>query len=183
MMELKRLQRDILYRGRIVDLFVDKVESPSGRTSVREIAHHPGGAAAVPLLPDGRIILVEQLRYPLGERILELPAGKLDPGEDPKIAAARELEEETGWIAGSLKKLVAIHTSPGFCDEQLHIYLATDLHESPHGHQREEAELSMTVHMLTLEQSLRMIDSGEITDAKTVVGLLLADRLSGRLKS
>jgi ADP-ribose pyrophosphatase len=125
--ELKLLSRELLYTGRVIDLLVDRVEYPSGRSGVREIARHPGGAVTVPLLDDGRVILVSQLRYPLGKRVTELPAGKLAPGEDPLAAAKRELAEETGYSAGSLEHLVTIYTSPGFCDEVLHVYLARGL--------------------------------------------------------
>jgi ADP-ribose pyrophosphatase len=176
MIEPRQVRRDVLYRGRVFDLIVDEVEYPSGNKSVREIAHHPGGAVTVPLLDDGRVMLVEQFRYPLGKRVLELPAGKLSPGEDPKVAAARELLEETGWIAGSLEKLTSIYTTPGFCDEELHIYLATDLKESPSGHTREEGELSMSVHFVSLNEALRMVETGELRDSKTIIGLLLVGR-------
>jgi len=179
-MELKQLKRDVLYRGRIFDLFVDEVEYPSGNRSVREIAHHPGGAVTVPLLDDGRVIMVRQLRYPLGRHILELPAGKLNPGEDPAIAAARELEEETGWVAGGLEKLTSIYTTPGFCDEELHLYLATGLTRSPDGHRREEGEFTMTVETFPLDEALAMVDRGELKDGKTIVGLLLAGARRGR---
>jgi ADP-ribose pyrophosphatase len=177
--ELKLIRRDVLHRGKVFDLFVDQVEYPSGNRSVREIAHHPGGAVAVPLLDDGRVILVRQLRYPLGRHILELPAGKLNPGEDPAIAAARELEEETGWVAGRLKKLTSMYTTPGFCDEELHLYLATGLTPSPHGHRREEGEFTMTVEMIPLAEALAMVRRGELKDGKTIVGLLLADAQRG----
>jgi len=175
-MDLKRLTREVLYRGRTFDLIVDQIEYPSGNTGVREIAHHPGGAVAVPLLDDGRVVLVRQLRYPLGEYLLELPAGKLTPGEDPKECAARELAEETGWTAGTLAHLVSIYSTPGFCDEILHLYLATDLHPSPEGHRREEGEYSMTVHLVPLEEALAMIDRGEIRDGKSIVGLMMAQK-------
>ncbi|MBP1691988.1 MAG: ADP-ribose pyrophosphatase [Bacteroidetes bacterium] len=171
--ELKQLSRKHLYAGRIIDLYVDEVEYPSGRRSVREVAHHPGGAAVVPLTDDGKVILVDQLRYPLARHMLELPAGKLGPGEDPAHCAARELEEETGWLAGSLTKLCSFHTSPGFCDELLHVYLARDLRLSPHGHKREEGEFTMSLQMVPLEEALAMVDRGEITDAKTLIGLML----------
>jgi ADP-ribose pyrophosphatase len=179
-MELKQLKREVLYTGRTFDLIVDQVEYPSGNRSVREIAHHPGGAVVVPLLDDGRVILVSQLRYPLGKRILELPAGKLAPGEDPVAAAVRELEEETGWSADSVEKLTSIYTTPGFCDEELHIYLATRLKESLRGQTREEGEFTMTVHLFPLDEVIRMIDSGEIHDGKTIVGILMASRQLSR---
>lgn len=175
-MEAKKLERKVLYRGRVFDLIVDKVKYPSGNESVREIVHHPGGAVAVPILDDGRVIMVKQLRYPLGKDVLELPAGRLSPGEDPEVAAARELEEETGWVAGNLEKLTSIYTTPGFCDEELHIYLATGLRASTDGHKREEGELGMTVHMLLLSEALRMVEAGAIQDSKTIVGLLLVGR-------
>jgi ADP-ribose pyrophosphatase len=175
-MEVQQIRRDVLYRGKVFDLIVDQVAYPSGATGVREIARHPGGAVVVPMIDDGRLILVEQLRYPLGRRLLELPAGKLGPGEDPETAAARELTEETGWIAGQLEKLTTIFTTPGFCDEELHLYLGTGLRESPAGHHREEGEQSMTLHLLTLDDVLAMVEDGRIRDAKTVAGLLLAER-------
>jgi ADP-ribose pyrophosphatase len=176
MMALRQLHRDVRYRGRIIDLIVDEVEYPDGSRGIREIAHHPGGAVAVPLLGDGRVILVRQLRYPIGGDVLELPAGKLSPGEDPAHCAARELEEETGWIAGRLTPLTSILTTPGFCDEVLHLFVAEDLRESPRGHQREPGEYSMTVEILPLADALGMVENGTISDAKTIVGLLLADR-------
>lgn len=176
MNELTRLKRDVLYHGKVFDLIVDQVQYPSGNTSIREIAHHPGGAVVVPLLDDGRVLLIQQLRYPLGIHIFELPAGKLDPGEDPREAASRELTEETGYVAGNLLKLTSIYTTPGFCDEELHIYLATRLHESPQGHKREEGEFTMTLHPTPLREALVMVEKGEIKDSKTIVGLLLAER-------
>ena len=175
-MNLKRLKRDVLYSGKVFDLIVDQVEYPSGNRGIREIAHHPGGAVAVPLLENNMVMMVRQLRYPLGVHVLELPAGKLDKGEDPAAAAHRELEEETGWLASSLRKLTSIYTTPGFCDEELHIYLAEGLHQSQDGHKREEGELSMTVHFLPLSEAVRMAEQGELKDSKTIIGLLLAKR-------
>jgi len=176
MTELRQLRRDVLYRGKVFDLIVDQVQYPSGATGIREVVRHPGGAVVVPLLGDGRVVLVRQLRYPFGRHLLELPAGKLGPGEDPAVAAGRELTEETGWVAGSLEKLTSIYTSPGFCDEELHIYLGRDLRESPDGHKREEGEYSMTLHVMTLEEAVDLVIRGEIRDAKTIAGLLLAER-------
>lgn len=174
MMELKRLKRDVLYRGKVFDLIVDEVEYPSGKRGVREIAHHPGGAVVVPLMDDGNVMMVQQLRYPFGKRILELPAGKLSPGEDPAEAARRELEEETGWRAAHLTKLTSIYTTPGFCDEELHIFLGTGLQPSPDGHRREEGEFSMTVHTMSLSEAITLAVNGELKDSKTIIGVLLA---------
>jgi ADP-ribose pyrophosphatase len=179
-MELTRLKRELVYRGRIIDLWVDDVQYPSGNRTVREVAHHPGGAVVVPLLEDGRVLFVDQLRYPLEKHILELPAGKLSPGEDPAVCAARELEEETGWCAGSLEKLCSFYTTPGFCDEELHIYLGRQLTPAPDGHRREEGEFTMSVHALALDDAVRKIGDGGIKDGKTIIGLLLAQRVLGR---
>ncbi len=175
-MELKQLTHDILYRGKVFDLIVDRVEYPGGRTGVREIAHHPGGAVAMPLFDDGRVMLVRQLRYPLGRQIIEFPAGKLQPGEDPADAAARELAEETGWTAGGLERIAALYSTPGFCDEVLHLYLATNLAPSPGGPRREEGESTMSVLTLSLQEAVAMVERGEIQDAKTVAGLLFLER-------
>jgi len=176
MTELKKIKRETLYSGRIFDVIVDQVEYPSGNRSVREIAHHPGGAVAVPIMDDGSVLLIAQFRYPLGQRIYELPAGKLGPGEDPMVAARRELEEETGWVAGEMELLSSTYTTPGFCDEILHIFLATRLRESSTGHRREEGELTMTLHRVMMSDAIGMIDSGEIQDAKTIIGLLMVER-------
>jgi ADP-ribose pyrophosphatase len=160
----------------VFDLIVDQIEYPSGNRGVREVAHHPGGAVAVPVFPDGAVLLVRQYRYPFGIYTLEVPAGKLNLGENPEPAALRELEEETGYLAGKLEKLTAIYTTPGFCDEVLHIYLATDLKPSPAGHHREEGEQTMTLHIIPLDEAIAMVEKGEINDSKTIVGLLMAEK-------
>jgi ADP-ribose pyrophosphatase len=173
-MKTHRTSQEVLYRGNSVDLVVDEVRYPSGKTGVREIVRHPGGAAVVPLLRDGAVLLVRQHRYPLDEEILELPAGKLEPGEEPRVAAGRELEEETGYTAAELTPLTSIYTSPGFCDEELHIYLAAGLLSSPGGARRDDGEFSMTTVTVPLSEVPAMIDRGDIRDGKTIVGLLLA---------
>jgi ADP-ribose pyrophosphatase len=175
-MDLKLIKHEVIHRGKVFDLIVDQIEYPSGNRGVREVAHHPGGAVAVPVFPDGKVILVRQFRYPFGSYTLEVPAGKLNPGEDPELAAVRELEEETGYLAGKIEKLTAIYTTPGFCDEVLHIYLATDLKLSPVGHRREEGEQTMTLEIIPLEEAIAMVERMEIVDSKTIVGILLAER-------
>jgi ADP-ribose pyrophosphatase len=141
------------------------------------VAEHPGGAVALAMFPDERIILVKQFRYPMGKFLYELPAGKLDAGENPAVCAGRELAEETGYTAKNWKKLTAIYTSPGFCTEQLHIFLATELSHSPKGQKLEEGEQSLTVEIVPLSAAIQMIERQEIVDAKTICGILLGDRL------
>jgi len=179
-MTLKQIKRDVVYEGVVIDLVVDQVTYPSGRTGVREVVRHPGGAVALPVLADDSVLLVEQLRYPLGTRILELPAGKLSPGEDPLACARRELEEETGWCAQHWEKLASIYTSPGFCDEELHLYLATDLRRLPDGPDRSEGERDMALHTCTLSELVDRIERGEIRDAKTICAVMI---LRNRMKT
>jgi ADP-ribose pyrophosphatase len=174
--ELKLLSREVLYTGRVIDLLVDRVEYPSGRAGVREIARHPGGAVTVPLLDNGHVLFVSQLRYPVGRRVTELPAGKLAPGEDPKNAAGRELAEETGYGSASLDHLATVYTTPGFCDEELHIYLARGLSLLPGGPRREEGELNMTLEEIPFDDAVARAVRGEFPDAKTIIGLLLAEK-------
>ena len=178
-MHLKLLKRNRLYEGKVFNVIVDDVEYPSGNTSVREIAEHPGGAVALAMFDDGRIILVRQHRYPFDEFTIELPAGKRDANEDPLQCAQRELEEETGYRAENWKKLSTIYTSPGFCSEVLHIYQATNLHLSSEGKRLEEGELTMTTTVIPLSTAVQMIERGEIVDSKTICGILLAARAWG----
>lgn len=176
-MQLKLLKRNKVYAGRVFDTIVDDVEYPSGNRSVREIAEHGGGAVALAVFPDERIILVRQHRYPFDAFLWELPAGKLNFGEDPLHCAQRELEEETGFRAGNWKKLTAIYTTPGFCSEVLHIYLGRDLMEAPDGTKREEGEQTMTTRIIPLSEAVAMIERQEIVDGKTICGILLGERL------
>lgn len=177
MSNLKVLRSEKKYAGKVFDLIVDEIEYPSGNKSVREVASHPGGAVVVPLLADKEVVLVRQFRYPIQQYVYELPAGKLNPGEDPALCARRELEEETGFTAGTLRPLTAIYTTPGFCNERLHLFLATDLKKSKRGQQLEEGEASLTVEVIGLRRVIEMIEQGTIVDGKTICGVLLADRI------
>ncbi|HTK82972.1 MAG TPA: NUDIX hydrolase [Bacteroidota bacterium] len=176
-MDLKLLKRTEVYRGRVFNIIVDDVEYPSGNKSVREVAEHSGGSVALAVFPDRSIILVRQHRYPFQEFVWELPAGKLFPGEDPLHCAKRELEEETGFMAAEWKKLTAIYTTPGFCSEVLHIYLAQQLSEAPGGKQLEEGEQTMTMAIVPIDDAVAMIEKNEIVDGKSICGILLGERI------
>lgn len=168
----KVTKSDIIFRGKVFDIRVDEIEYDSGNKGVRETILHPGGAVVVPVKDDGKIILIKQYRYPLNKFVYELPAGKLNQDENPLHCAERELEEETGYKAGSIIKLGAICTTPGFCSEVLHIYLAEFL--TPGDHNREEGEYGMEIHEFTFEEINSMIAAEEIYDGKTLSGLFMA---------
>lgn len=173
-------QHDVLYRGKVVDLFVDTVRLPSGRNVIREVVHHPGGVVAVPVLEDGSLLLIRQFRYPLQKYILEFPAGKLDSGQSPLDTMRRELEEETGCQAKVLRYEFSFHTSPGFCDEIIHFFFASGL---TYVAQRLEEGEHITLERYTLEECLDMIGTGEIADGKTILGLLWYRNQASNLKS
>jgi ADP-ribose pyrophosphatase len=159
-----------VYRGQEFEVSLDTVrENPI--TYVREVVHHPGSAAIVPVFDDGTIALVRQYRHPTVRYLLEVPAGSLDRGEVPEEGAARELEEELGLVAGRLEKLSEFFVSPGFCEEKMWVYLATELTETQ---SHLEADELIQPIRIPLSQALSMITTGEIEDAKTIIGLMLA---------
>jgi len=169
---LKLLKSERLYEGKVFNLIVDEIEYPSGKRAIREVAEHPGGAVVLAMNQNREVLLVRQFRYPMRQFLYELPAGKLSPGEDPKDCAARELEEETGYRALSLQHLISIYTSPGFCSERLHIFLADSIESTGKGQQLEEGELHLTFTWVPLEGAIGMIESGEIVDGKTICGIM-----------
>jgi ADP-ribose pyrophosphatase len=164
-----------IFQGHIISLAIGTFAAPDGERFEREVVHHPGAVAMVPLLDGGRtVILVRQYRAALEELLLELPAGKLDvPGEAPAAAAARELEEEIGYRAAHLEQVAEFYNSPGFCDERVFVFLATGLEAAPLSAQGVE-ESFMTVEPVALTEALAMVGDGRIRDAKTIIGLLLA---------
>lgn len=162
----------MVFEGKVFSVKVDDIKyNGSGNLATRQVAVHPGGAVVIPLKSDGKIIFVKQFRYPHLEFVIELPAGKLDKGEDPEKCAIRELKEETGFSSEKIVKLGKIYTTPGFCNEVLHIYLAEKLTEGEHA--REEGEEDMELLEMTLEEAEAKIRNGEIVDAKTISGLMM----------
>lgn len=170
----KLLERKHIYSGRIIEVTSDRVELPNGQETIREVVGHPGGAVAVAQLDDGRILFVRQPRYPLGLELLELPAGKLDPDEDPALTVLRELHEETGYVAARATHLSSFFTSPGFCSERLHLYHMCDLQR---GQQKLEHDEMITIEKYHLSEAMEMIKDGRIQDAKTIIGLVWAHYL------
>jgi ADP-ribose pyrophosphatase len=167
--EAEILSHREVYSGKIVRLHVDVIRQESGESTIREVVLHPGGVAAVPVLDDGRIVLIRQFRYPLGKYIWEIPAGKLDGGQTPHDTIARELEEEIGYTVGTLMEMCSFYTSPGFCDEIIHLFIARGLVPCV---RRLEAGEHITPEACTLDECLRMIACGEIMDGKSILGIL-----------
>ncbi len=163
------LRHDEIYNGKIVALHVDVIQHPSGRTAIREVVVHPGGAVAVPVLDDGRLLLVNQFRYPLKKFILEFTGGKLENEQSPRDTIDRELEEETGHRAGSRTHECSFYTSPGITTELIHLFIARDLTPVP---QRPEEGEHLTVESYTVRECIQKLDRGEISDGKTLFGLL-----------
>jgi len=157
-----------IYKGKVVVLNVDRVTLPSGATVDLEVIRHPGAAAIVPMKDDKTVILIRQFRHAAGGFIYEIPAGKLNPGEDPRDCAARELEEEIGYRASSFELLTSIFTAPGFADEVIHIYKGTGLTK---GRQKLDHDEVLNVVELPIEKAIAQIQDGTIRDGKTIVGL------------
>ena len=166
----KVIDTKTIFRGRVIEVSVDTV-SEGEITYEREVVHHAGSAVIVPVFDDGTIALVRQYRHPALSYLLEAPAGTLQRGEAPEKGAARELEEELGLASGCLEKLSEFFVSPGFCEEKMWVYLATALTETE---QRLEDDEVIEVVRIPFSQALGMITTGEIEDAKTIIGVMLA---------
>lgn len=167
------MRSETLAQGGFLTVKRDTVRLPNGHVSHREYVMHPGAVVVVALLPDGSVVLERQYRYPLQQVFIELPAGKIDPGEDVLKTGQRELLEETGYSAENWVKLGVQHPCIGYSNEVIHIYLATGLYAG--AHQRDEDEL-LEVFDLKFEDSLAMIGRGEITDSKTIAALFMAQQ-------
>lgn len=166
-----------MFNGRLLQVQVEAHRLPDGRSAELEVVHHPGGAAVLPVLADGCIVLLHQFRPVVGDWIIELPAGRLEPDEPPELCATRELVEEAGFRTARLEKLGSTWSTPGFCDEVIHLYVAHDLSPVP---AHPEADEFIEVLMLSLAEALAMVVDGRIRDAKTQLALLLyAQRCKG----
>ena len=170
----KKLDSRQVFDGVVVKLFVDEVELPNGKKSVREIVRHPGAVCVVPVTDQGEVIMVRQFRYAFGQTLLEIPAGKLEPGEDPLKAALRELEEETGTVAEKIEHIGELYTTVAILDEKIQMYLATGLsYKNAHPDEDEFLE----VEKIPLNTLVDMVMNGEIRDSKTQVALLKAHKI------
>lgn len=167
----KKLKSEQLYDGKIIKLFRDTVELPNGKTALREVVRHPGGVIILPIDGDGNVHMVKQFRYAYDRAILEIPAGKLEYGEEPLSAARRELEEEVGAKAECWTHLGDIWPTPGFCDEVQHLYLARSL---TFGENNPDEDEFLEQVVLPFSEAVAMASDGRMQDSKTVVALLRA---------
>ena len=162
-----------IFSGRLIDLYFDHIELPNGKSSTREWIKHPGAVCIIPILPDGNLCLIRQYRYGPRAEFIEIPAGKLDVGEDPLVCAKRELEEEIGYIAGKLTFLTNIHPAIGFSNEKMWVYLAEDLILSKQSLDQDEF---LELYPIPVKKAIDLIYEGKITDVKTVIGILWLDK-------
>lgn len=166
-----------VFKGKIIDVYHDTISLPDGRTALREIIKRGSAAAIVPVDSDGNIILVKQYRHPVGDCVLEIPAGMIEDGEDPLVCAKRELEEETSFKTNDLKFLTKMYSAIGFCDEQIYIYLTDNLSQGSFNLDEDEF---IEVEKYSLEDAVAMIFNGKIVDSKTMVGILAYKDLIGK---
>jgi ADP-ribose pyrophosphatase len=171
-----------VYKGRLLRLHVDRVKLPNGRETTREIVEHPGAVAIVPVLDNGKLLVVKQYRTAAGRRLMEIPAGTLEVGEAPLACARRELNEEAGYAAGRLRKLFSCYLAPGYSTEKIHFFLASQLVPTSGRQAKDE---SIIVQAMDLREALKAIERGKIQDAKTISALyyLAMHQKSQRRKS
>jgi len=168
---LQTLKTEVVYRGRVVSLLKNTVSLPTGQITIREKITHPGSVGILPMLENGNLILVKQFRYVIGSYLLEIPAGTIEEGESPEECAARELLEETGYHAGKLNLITSFYLAPGYSDEFMWLFEATDL---SCGEMKPMADESIEVKEVSLKEALNLIKSGVIKDAKTICAILLS---------
>lgn len=175
------IKSETIFEGAVFSVDRDRLRTEEKESVVRDVVRHNGGAGGVVLVEDDKVILVRQYRHPAGDYLLEIPAGKLDAGELPETCAAREIREETGFLPGDLILLSDFYTTPGFCSEQLWIYMTVNPEA---GEQSLDQDEEVDLVKVPLQEALRMIADGRIRDSKTIIGLLLArDWLAARRDS
>ena len=170
----KTIQTKTVHKGAFLTFNRDIVLLPNGNTSTREWIKHPGAACCIPILPDGKIGLIKQYRYAVKDQIIEIPAGKLDQNETPEKCALRELEEEIGYKANKLTLLANIHPAIGFTDEKMWLYLAEGLVKTKQNHDTDEF---LVLFPTKLKEAVDMVWNGQITDVKTIIGILWAQKM------
>jgi NTP pyrophosphohydrolases including oxidative damage repair enzymes len=176
MTQYKRIKRELQYKGRIIEVYKDTIEVPNGNITCWDTVHHKGAAAVIPVMEDGRIIMVRQYRGPLDKEMLEIPAGGLNhEGESGLSCASRELEEETGYRSEDIKHLITIYTTVGFCDEKIEIFIANNLIESKQNLDENEF---VSLEYYSVEELKKKIFAGEIEDSKTVSAILAYDNVT-----
>ena len=176
------ISTEVIKQGRILEFRIDTVQAADGHRSTRDIAGHPGGVCVVAIDAEDRVLLVRQWRHATGGALLEIPAGTLDRHDDGSIeehagAAARELEEETGSIAGTWRYLGSFYTAPGFTSELMHLYLATDLRAADAGGLGPDEDERLELRAIPFAEAVAMAERGELRDAKSLIGLFWVDRL------
>lgn len=169
----KTMKSEKVYEGKVLNLRIDTVELPDKKYSKREIVEHPGAVCVVPITSDNKIYLVNQYRKAIDKEILELPAGKIEIGEEPKECAIRELKEETGLSANNYEYILEFYSSPGFCNEKIHLFFARELEE---GIATPDIDEYIDLKKYSLDELLHMIEIGEISDSKTIIGLQMINR-------
>ncbi|WP_342512320.1 NUDIX hydrolase [Sporosarcina sp. FSL K6-1522] len=174
--EEKTISGETLYEGKVISLRVEEVQLPDGNQAKRELIKHPGAVSVIAITDDNKLVLVEQYRKALERSLIEIPAGKIDPGEAPEITAVRELEEETGYGAKDFRYIQSFATSPGFADEIIHLYLARGLYKIDNPAAGDEDEF-IDLLEVTIEEAEELVASGEIYDAKTAFAVLYAKNL------
>jgi ADP-ribose pyrophosphatase len=165
---------EYLYHGKIIDVSISDAQTAGGAATRIEIVHHPGGAGALPIFDDGSVMLVRQYRYPIKRLSLEIPAGRIEPGQTPLETARRELEEEIGYKASKLELISEFYPTPGYCEEKLFVYLATGLTQTG---QKLDFDEEIELVRMSLSDARALVNSGEIDDSKTIIALLQADRI------
>lgn len=167
---MKKLSRNDIYKGRIIDVFYDDVELSNGTKTIREVVAHKEGSAIVAVNDNNELLLVNQYRYPVDRDVVEIPAGLIDEGESPLEAAKRELKEETGYIANEWELLTSTYSSPGWQDEKVHIFAARDLKKV--SEQQLDGDEILTFCLEPFDKILQKVNNGEIMDGKTIMGVL-----------